>query len=328
MNTSNFFNKEIKDRFLLSCENSHSKQQIATISLTLKKISEYENKHSIDVAQLPPEEVYHALFSDDYPFEGSARKQFAVISEYKMWCKENNVIGAVNIDQLRYPDIQESIFVSNMEKHFYTSPQDMLNDLLEIYSFSNGHPQVPFCCLLWEGLSVVDIAELKDEQVNLYNGRIYDKDHNVIVEKIDDKILEVLRVFKETKIGTRLKPVPWSEAPHPHPVYPVCNGYFITPFRRQISDMSPLNTPGIRKELDKTQKEYFERSGKELRLNSKYIALSGRLYRLWKMETSGINLYSLTAEDIKKIFGQTFNAVQVLKQYNCYKYFKMTHAYK
>lgn len=318
-----WFNPEIKERFLVYCEQEYPRYMSVAAKNAFRACSCNEKETGCDVSQMSPDLIYHSAFEDGYPFDSESRRRLQVISYYKKWCLDNNVLPSVDCHLLRYSDMPDDIFLRSMERYIYADPAEMLDELAKLYSFTNGHPQVPVCCLLWEGLQAKEINILKDDQVDLEKRKFVGRVENEQwAKKIHPELANAMMLFKQTRVGIRLKVTPMCDYPAQFNVYPVHNGYFITPFRKDVSKTDPLNFGNVLKFLDRDRDSYEEKTGEILRLHPRYVSFSGRMYRMLQMEDEGLDYDSLSYKETMALSKQIPNGGNVVAQYKLYKKFR------
>jgi len=304
-----FYNHDLKLQYL----STHSSSEKATTLFRNFKVS--EEKANQDLAFMQRETIVDILDEFAYTEPGTAKNMVYAINLYKKWCCENHIPNAVECDPLL--DAKRDLdFISAIRGKFYPNFDELYNELRGFYDFKQGDEAAPAICLLWLGLGVNEICNLKTELVDLNNGNIYDEQGHIIVGNIDPRIIDIFRQYKDTEVATRIQH--WEITVYKHEA-----GYFIHRMVTKNSNKkgAKIGRQQVSARILAAAEESYQKYRVPSRLNGPAIAKSGALRRLYELEENGVTINSSTNKHIvERAYGSSgFQYADVVFQYECYK---------
>lgn len=278
------YNKEIKERYLETLN--------ATTARYVRGRFEYlgecfEEPLDRDILEVSKEDFCQRFNMEKRIDIDSVRVFIAAIRGYNDWAHRTN-------QQLKFTDMIDSFdfrkdvdYTLGIKDCIQPSPEALIQHISKVYDLFEGFEVVPALIFAWLGFDINDAPRIKKEQVNFDARIIYNMDGSVYQYNIPECFWEVLRVYAKTFTATRF--ISGS-----FPVYADDLGFFIkrmlpkgskkygTPYTgRQI-------TSNIGKFMELYERKYHEVS----HCNYTAAARSGVLYRLYELESSGVDLYA------------------------------------
>lgn len=305
------YNEEIKKRFL---QESDSKNQSGSKIFLLEQFAVYEDKFGKDIYQMSFDEIKECVNSVEFLESGTLGNAIALIKSYAKWCAQNNIFDGCpgGIFAIMPKDIDPAIAMSRV----VFKDENFLNAAIsKVRTFSDGYPEVMAAVLLWSGLTMPQVFRLRDEHINLETGVVLNEDGSEVIAELSPWALLKAQVYAGTKSGFR------DSGNGPFEV--VCDRSFDSFVKRFCS----TNAKNYGKRLSYNQivdaiyrmNEAYRDLGYTQQFSSTNIRRSGALYRLWKLEQSGVNL---EAPENRTLVESTYGAKKyygIIWQYKNYK---------
>lgn len=306
------YNEEIKRKFFES--DLYKKIKGGSSDALFAEISEYENKVGKDVYQMTYDEIRTAVNSIDFLEAGTLNKAVSTLKTYAKWCVDNSVFSDCpgGIFAISTKDVDPAIA---MEKRLFKDENSLNAAISKVRTFSDGYPEVMATVLLWSGLTMPQVFRLRDERINLETGVVLNEDGSEVIAELSPWALSKAQVYAGTKSGFR------DSGNGPFEV--VCDRSFDSFVKRFCS----TNAKNYGKRLSYNQivdaiyrmNEAYRDLGYTQQFSSTNIRRSGALYRLWKLEQSGVNL---EAPENRTLVESTYGAKKyygIIWQYKNYK---------
>lgn len=305
------YNEEIKKRFL---QESDSKNQSGSKIFLLEQFAVCENKLGKDIYQMSFDEIKECVNSVEFLESGTLGNAIALIKGYAKWCAQNSIFSDCpgGIFAIMPKDIDPAIAISKI----VFKDENFLNTAIsKVRTFNDGYPEVMAAVLLWSGLTMPQVFRLRDEHINLETGVVLNEDGSEVIAELSPWALEKAQQYAKTKSGLR------ENASGPFEV--VCDRSFDSFIKRFCS----TNAKNYGKRLSYNQivdaiyrmNEAYRDLGYTQQFSSTNIRRSGALYRLWKLEQSGVNL---EAPENRTLVESTYGAKKyygIIWQYKNYK---------
>jgi len=316
------FNESVKRAYIESEISSKSKATLNSALTVFEAIRQLEERKDLDIAQIGCDDFYNFISSLGIINRITLRQYINTIERYREWCRKSSSIEDCSRDVFSLYDITEDMLVESARSTLFKSSIEMLDEILTLYPADNGHNGVPLVCLLWCGVDSKIVTSVKEEDVDLKKGLVFDDNGNQISRKMDEDIKRTLRIYKSTGVAYRIKPVPSKQELAKIRFYPTKNGYFITPFQPsgEKKRLAPMSCLTINSEICKAKKEYEDLHNKKMKITLKSVIRSGLFEEMYKLECSGIDVYARKNSNvIRKLFATTANGPDILLEYTLYK---------
>lgn len=306
------YNDEIKRKFLDSVGGKRSIP--GTAEFMFKEISEYENSIGKDVYQMSLTQIKDCVNSIDFLESGTLMSSISVLKRYAKWCADNEVFDDCpgGIFAISTKDVDPAIA---MEKRLFKDENFLNAAISKVRTFSDGYPEVMAAVLLWSGLTMPQVFRLRDEHINLETGVVLNEDGSEVIAELSPWALSKAQQYARTKSGLR------ENASGPYEV--VCDKSFDSFIKRFCTTNS--KSYGMRLTYNQIvagitrMRIAYEDLGYTQQFSSTNIRRSGALYRLWKLEQSGVNL---EAPENRTLVESTYGAKKyygIIWQYKNYK---------
>ena len=305
------YNEEIKKRFL---QESDSKNQSGSKIFLLEQFAVYEDKFGKDIYQMSFDEIKDCVNSVEFLESGTLGNAIALIKSYAKWCAQNNIFDGCpgGIFAIMPKDVDPAIAIS---KIVFKDEDSLSTAISKVRTFSDGYPEVMATVLLWSGLTMPQVFRLRDEHINLETGVVLNEDGSEIIAELSPWALLKAQVYAGTKSGFR------DSGNGPYEV--VCDKSFDSFIKRFCTTNS--KSYGMRLTYNQIvagitrMRIAYEDLGYTQQFSSTNIRRSGALYRLWKLEQSGVNL---EAPENRTLVESTYGAKKyygIIWQYKNYK---------
>ena len=276
------YNEEIKKRFL---QESDSKNQSGSKIFLLEQFAVYEDKFGKDIYQMSFDEIKDCVNSVEFLESGTLGNAIALIKSYAKWCAQNNIFDGCpgGIFAIMPKDVDPAIAIS---KIVFKDEDSLSTAISKVRTFSDGYPEVMATVLLWSGLTMPQVFRLRDEHINLETGVVLNEDGSEVIAELSPWALLKAQVYAGTKSGFR------DSGNGPYEV--VCDKSFDSFIKRFCTTNS--KSYGMRLTYNQIvagitrMRIAYEDLGYTQQFSSTNIRRSGALYRLWKLEQSGVNL--------------------------------------
>ena len=305
------YNEEIKKRFL---QEADTKSQAGSKIFLLEQFAVYENKLGKDIYQMSLDEIRECVNSVEFLESGTLGNAIALIKRYAKWCANNSIFSDCpgGIFAITPKDIDPAIAMSRV---VFRDENSLNAAISKVRTFSDGYPEVMASVLLWSGLTMPQVFRLRDEHINLETGVVLNEDGSEVIAELSPWALSKAQVYAGTKSGFR------DSGNGPFEV--VCDRSFDSFVKRFCS----TNAKNYGKRLSYNQivdaiyrmNEAYRDLGYTQQFSSTNIRRSGALYRLWKLEQSGVNL---EAPENRTLVESTYGAKKyygIIWQYKNYK---------
>lgn len=277
------YNEEIKRKFF---ESDETKKRVSgSIALVFEEISVFEKELGKDIFEMTTAEVRQCLNSVDFLESSTLSTTITAIKAYAKWCIDNGFFKDCpgGVFAISTKDVDPAIA---MEKRLFKDENSLNAAISKVRTFSDGYPEVMATVLLWSGLTMPQVFRLRDEHINLETGVVLNEDGSEVIVELSPWALSKAQVYAGTKSGFR------DSGNGPFEV--VCDRSFDSFVKRFCS----TNAKNYGKRLSYNQivdaiyrmNEAYRDLGYTQQFSSTNIRRSGALYRLWKLEQSGVNL--------------------------------------
>lgn len=302
------YNQEIKERFLASGLGSERHS-----ALVFAKGEQTESKLAKDVAEMDKEETLSLMNACGFEGYFIVDSVLSALRRYVEYCEENKVFETIprGVFDIHASDID--VFAS-IQTTLFCNDLDFLTTLQSVREFNEGYPEPPVLCLAWLGLKAKEITTLADSDVDMERRKITIGRQTVVTE-FSDAIAEVLQQYIDCKTAERDHRTGWRQV-----IKDYSTGYFLKRMLpRGSKDFGkPYGVSQISTAISKLNNKLVD-DGKPGRLKFDNVWNSGRYYKLWKTEQSGIDVTKPAnrpiVEEILRSSKSYYNAIRMYKAY-------------
>lgn len=273
---------------------SHTSGRNACKSI-FRNSEKFEAANGADIGFFSREQLVDFLNSVKLLSLTTSREYISYLGRYRAWCKNDDPFDITKDDI----DFEKSI-----RESFFKNPTDLIHEVkLGLSPDRDPYPAVGLY-LAWVGLSADEAAKLTNSQIDLDAGVITNDSGSIIVDKIDEEILVLLREFKDDAYKS---------------LVPVQNtNRFIHKRASKISKINEVTKDSLFRAIGEF-KVYIEQLIPESRATYQNVLRSGRLYRLYQAELSGLDISPKNKKIINSILCSKGDIFDNLFQYRKYK---------
>lgn len=190
------YNENIKRRFLEECTSSNRNRSFRYF---MSKVENFELENGLDIAEMDSDLAKRAIESVKVGEIGTLRKYLLCGKMYSAWCKDNEVFqnSPLGFDGISVDDID----MSYMSDILFRDEYSLISSIQKVHDLNSGYADAPVLVLSWLGLTLSEILELRDDDVDLVNRII--KLPEITVEGFSDGVYDVLYKYRACKRSTR-----------------------------------------------------------------------------------------------------------------------------
>ena len=289
------YNENIKEKYVSQIVNKETRTKSIEI---LDRIEENADR---DIATMTKEGVISVLESLEYTSYKTLITEISYINSYLKWYRINiNELDPTLIDGLSFQDVD----LTDIVKRAYFSCLEEITQSTSTWFVKEGYFVEPIAYLLWSGIKLGDILDLKNTDLSFSNGVVCICVNNEIIEINNSTIVDSLFTYSKVVCGDRGHRLGI--------VYANDLGYFIKNF-------APMGKKYVSKRVSSADVSIkYARCNNQLgkgfkKLSTTNIFMSGKLYRVREDERRGMSLRDAIRKEFGKIEGET------LRIYECYK---------
>lgn len=232
----------------------------------------------------------------------SLREYSMYISKYIEFCN-NSTKFDVSKDDID--------FVGAIKNTMFSSPSDLIREVNFGIDPNKDSYAAAALYLAWCGVEISEALELKNDQVNLDSG-VISLNGNDRTLYIDREILAKLIEYKSVMIETRTQGQTYS-------VTPQTTDKFLYKMVSKNSNRSEVKRSALTSKISEMKIDAERILRKESRLSYQNALRSGRMYRLYRAELSGVDISHKNKKTINSILCSKGDIFDNLFQYRKYK---------
>lgn len=277
----------------------------------MDQIGRHEEFLRKDLAEMTRCEVAEALRNAKITTYNTATNACSLIKNYVKWCQDSRVFENLNLELLSITvdDIDASEHIGKM---LFKNESDFIQALRVTRPFDDGYYDVIVMIFAWLGINMNRAMRVRVSEVDFERKVISVGEADEI--SFSDELGQILLMYSRTKTGTRLN------KNGPREVYRDDSfGWFI----RKFCPKSHLG-----KELTKLQvtslvhdmNQIYIDLGNEPKFTVGNVLASGAMYRVWQLEQSGVDVFSLKNKSATiNAHGLSTKLYEILWMYKNYK---------
>lgn len=282
------YNQEIKEKFIK--ETTVNWVSVSSLEATFKNIGVIENKKQMDFAQMQYADAVEALCNAGSMTYLSCMTLLTSARRYIKWCSKNDVFDNVSqaIKEISVDDIDISHIMAGL---IFKDEDSFVHATRSMRPFDEGYYEVAVFALIWLGLDLQQIIDLKisdvdfENRVVFINGRVF--------ATMSDATYNILYTYNRTKSASR------DSKYKPRTVYRDDSfDKFIRKFAAPTQlGVKPLEKPQVRTAINEINNEYKEK-GNEPQFTPSNISISGGLRRVFELEESGVDVFQVRNKEL------------------------------
>lgn len=304
------YNEKIKEQYLATLQGT-----VANIMRQrFERIAQDEELRGKDLLEFSKGDLAMTFSSYGFLDVKSVRVLLSTFSAYNQWVKstEQNMKFANAIDDFDVRD--NALYVSSIEQKFVSSPDELVSKVSRVYPIDEGYEVLPALIFAWLGFTAGEAVQIKSEAVDCVQHRVFMPDGTLYPYKIPDCFWEPLAIYSKTKVSERA-------TNSIRKVFADDLGFFLKKMVTQNSKQAgkPFTSDAISASVTRFSLLYEERFREYVGFTYQTIMQSGRYYRLYQAELSGVDLYAKENKDLVMELGKGKMVKDVLTIYEAYR---------
>lgn len=304
------YNEAIKEQYLATLQGT----VVDTMRQRFERLAKDEERLGRDLLEFTKSDLAMAFSSYGFLDVKSVRVLLSTFSAYNQWAKSTG-------QNLRFSNATEDfdarvveLYVPSVSQRLVSSPDELVAKVLRIYPIDEGHTVIPIVIFAWLGFSANDAISIKNADINCQQRRILMKDSTLYPYAIPDCFWEPLEIYAKTRVsermGSAVRKVDADDL-----------GFFL---HRMVTSKSTkagnlLTSDLLTSRITEFRNAYKERFHEPINFTYQTIMQSGRYYRLYQAELSGVDLYAKENKDLVLELGKGKMVKDVLTIYEAYR---------
>lgn len=307
------YNEEIKNRFIEEHYPSSRKGPRSAFN----RLERFESSIGKDAAEMTRAEAIVALSEIPFSNKSSIASFKSILKKYVVWCRDNAIFveipGGIEGLEPTQRDIRETV-----NELYFRDEADFLHSLKKVCQmyFVDGKISPLIAVLTWLGLKKSEIIAIEDSDVDLHKRIIHNQFGDVVAEGYSDEIAEILYLYDRCNVAER------SNKNGPYLVYKDrSRSIFVKKYQAVNSESvgETISEKNVTQAFQDLNTVYLS-LGYGRRFTHSNVHLSGCLYRLYKLEESGLDVFDESNADVVcSVFRNSINYKNILWRYNAYK---------
>lgn len=277
------YNKEIKEQYLETLNG-----RVRNIRAQRFEVLEalYEAPLHCDILEVSKEDFVPRFNQEKWADVNSVRGSIAIIRSYNDWAHRTGQRFNFT-DMIDSFDFRKDVdYTPSIAEIIQPSPEALLKFITKVYDLSEGFEVVPALIFAWLGFDIQDATKIKNNQIDFGTKILYNMDGSIYQYKIPECFWEALQLYAKTNVATRATSGEYQ-------VFAENVGFFIKKMIPRKSTKDGYYENGqITGSISKFRSRYQEMYHEVPHINYTSIMRSGVLYRLYELESSGVDLYA------------------------------------
>ena len=307
------YNQEIKTKFIEEqYPSSHKGPRSA-----FNRLEPSEVLMGKDVAEMSRAEAIVALSGIPFSNKSSIASFKSILKQYVVWCRNNGVFEEIpgGIEGLEPTQKDVNATVNELYFRDETDFLRTLKRVCQVY-FEDGRISALIAVLAWLGLEKSEIITVEDSDVELEGRVIRNRSGDVVSEGYSDEIAEILRLYDCCNVAER------SNKNGPYPVYKDrSRSVFVKKYQVLTSESmgETITEKNVTQAFQDLNAAYTD-LGYGRRFTHSNVRLSGFLYRLFRLEESGVDVFDeANADLVCRVFRNSMKYKNIVWRYSAYK---------
>ena len=304
------YNEKIKEQYLDTLPQASSTRMRQRFDM----VEEAERLLNKDVLEFNCVEFLRWFNAREWVNTSGSRTELADFRRYNQWARLSKQSFKFT-DAVEQIDIRRDvIYTSNISVSLLSSPEELVSKVSRVYPIDEGYEVLPALIFAWLGFTAGEVVQIKSEAVDCIQHRVSMPDGTLYPYKIPDCFWEPLEVYSKTKVSER-------STNATRRVFADDLGFFLKKMLTRGSKKSgvPFSPENIITSITRFSLLYEERFHEHIGFTYQTIMQSGRYYRLYQAELSGVDLYAKENKDLVMELGKGKMVKDVLTIYEAYR---------
>ena len=304
------YNQGIKEQFLATLRSTAAE----TMRQRFERVEHDEERLGKDLLEFTKDDLATALSSYGFLEVTSVRSLLSTFSSYNQWAKDIGCnfkfSNAVEDFDARIGDI----YIQSVSQRIVPNPESLVSTITRLYPIDEGYEVLPALIFAWLGFTAGEAVQIKSEQVDCEQRMIFMSNGALYPYPIPEVFWEPLTVYAKTRVAERIT----NSA---RKVYADDRGFFLKKMLTRGSKKvgTPLTADLVSTSVTRFALRYEERFHEHISFSYLTIMQSGRCYRLYQSELSGVDLYAKENKDLVLELGNGKMAGDILTIYEAYR---------
>lgn len=304
------YNEKIKEAYIATLPIGSQPR----IRRRFESIVSAEQNVGKDIVEFNKEELRQWIGRFNWVSTDAVRSCIADLSRYNRWAHDTNQ-GFQFTDAIETIDARKDIeYTKGISTSLLSSPDELVSKVLRVYPMNEGYEVWPTLIFAWLGFTPSEVVQIKSEAVDYARHRVFMPDGMIYPYPIPDCFWEPLAAYAQTKDSERV-------AGSIRKVFADDLGFFLKKMLTQNSKQAgkPFVAGAIFDSVTRFSLLYEERFHEHIGFTYQTIMQSGRYYRLYQAELSGVDLYAKDNKDLVLELGKGKMVKDVLTIYEAYR---------
>lgn len=304
------YNEQIKEQYLVTLPVGSQPRIRRRFESTA--VAECDAKK--DIVEFGSEELKRWFAKFDWVAADAVRGCIADFIRYNRWAHDTNQ-GFQFTDAVEQFDVRKDIeFTKGISISLLSSPDELVSKVSRVYTIDEGYEVLPALIFAWLGFTAGEAVQVKSEAVDCVQHRVFMPDGTLYPYPIPECFWEPLVVYSKTRVAERI-------ASSIRKVYADDLGFFLKKMLTQNSKQAgkPFVAGSLFDSVTRFSLLYEERFREHIGFTYQTIMQSGRYYRLYQAELSGVDLYAKDNKDLVLELGKGKMVKDVLTIYEAYR---------
>lgn len=304
------YNEEIKRQYLATL----SGRSVETMRQRFRRVAQDEERLGKDLLEFTKDDLAMVFSSYGFLEVSSVRNLLSTFSAYNQWAKSTG-------QNFQFSDAVEDfdarigmIYMPSISQRLVPNPEALVSTATRLYPIDEGYEVLPALIFAWLGFTAGEAVQIKTEQVDCAQRRVFMPDGALYPYPIPECFWEPLRVYAKTRVSERA-------SNSSRRVFADDLGFFLKKMLTQDSKKfgTPFSPENIIVSVTRFSLYYEERFHESVGFSYMTVMQSGRYYRLYQSELSGVDLYAKENKDLVLELGKGKMTGDILTVYEAYR---------
>lgn len=304
------YNEETKEQYFATLPAG----SLSRMRARFASVAPAEQSFGKDVTEFSDEDLRQWLVKFNWVSADAVRSCVADFTRYNRWAHSTNQAFHFT-DAIEGFDIRKDIdFTRGVRASLLGSPETLVSTVTRLYPIDEGYEVLPALIFAWLGFTASEASQIKTEQVDCEQRRVFMPSGAAYPYPIPECFWEPLRVYAKTRVAERA-------SNSSRRVYADDLGFFLKKMLTQDSKKAglPFTAEIISTSITRFSLLYEERFHEHIGFTYGTIMQSGRYYRLYRSELSGVDLYAKENKDLVLELGKGKMVGDILTIYEAYR---------
>lgn len=304
------YNEEIKRQYLATLPPKSQPK----IRARFNSSANAERDAGMDIVEFPNEDLKRWFAGYEWTSVDSARSHLVDFARYNRWAHSTSQPFAFTDALEVFSERTDVDYTVGIRASFVPSPESLVSTVTRLYPIDEGYEVLPALIFAWLGFTAGEAVQIKTEQVDCAQRRVFMPDGALYPYPIPECFWAPLRVYAKTRVSERA-------SNSSRRVFADDLGFFLKKMLTQDSKKvgTPFTAELISTSVTRFSLLYEERFHEPIGFTYVNIMQSGRYYRLYQSELSGVDLYAKENKDLVLELGKGKMTGDILTVYEAYR---------